>query len=459
MSNGERELSAQVSKLQSRGWKKSEIEIDWEKSFNLINNYPEEFIAPFLSLLEGYSSSFTNSSINNQGLLGLINPFNFPIIWLYYKGLNENNLNTLVNKFCKDRVKERSASFKLNTEEPLKIYNNKKVIYTLASTDSINKRDKEKEEYESLRNESEKKESHYVPCKLIRRVIDYLGEPLDITVKVWPANESSPYFSLSSDRFSSIYFQLFETNTFDIETYQDCRISISWENFVLEVLTPEINHNSFHYFFSVHKDGRQDLENALKGCCLQVLKNNTKFGLIKHNFELNDFHKETIKLRNLLINELNYKDKPSFNVLISGEPGTGKSEWIKTFAATELYKRGYFILHLNYYSIGLLDSIHKAFPKVAVMINEVDNLVPNRESLLKVGESEQILESFDKNNDMVEPIYDNQEAADSDGQSLIVLMTCNTVERLDSAFLREGRIDFKDEFEYNYLKEKKNYDS
>ena len=37
------------------------------------------------------------------------------------------------------------------------------------------------------------------------------------------------------------------------------------------------------------------------------------------------------------------------------------------------------------------------------------------------------------------------------GQKLVVLMTCNTTERLDPAMLRKGRVDFTSEFTHKFV--------
>jgi len=48
-----------------------------------------------------------------------------------------------------------------------------------------------------------------------------------------------------------------------------------------------------------------------------------------------------------------------------------------------------------------------------------------------------------------------QSVIDQDGiqfkQKLVVLMTCNTTERLDSAMLRKGRVDFINEFTHKFV--------
>ncbi|NEP05085.1 MAG: AAA family ATPase, partial [Okeania sp. SIO4D6] len=87
--------------------------------------------------------------------------------------------------------------------------------------------------------------------------------------------------------------------------------------------------------------------------------------------------------------------------------------------------------------------------QICIIINEADNLAQDRslQAAQTNNKTEHILSLLDGT------LY--QSVVDESGiylkQKLVVLMTCNTKERLDPAILRKGRVDLMYEFTYCFV--------
>ncbi|WP_392535759.1 AAA family ATPase [Nostoc sp. C117] len=130
-------------------------------------------------------------------------------------------------------------------------------------------------------------------------------------------------------------------------------------------------------------------------------------------------------------------------VVVHGKPGTGKTAWTQAVAKEILVPLGFVIFILDH------DAIANFVPptyleRICIVINEADNLAQNRASEVAQynNKTEHILSLLDGT------LY--QSVIDDSGiqmqQRLVVLMTCNTTERLDPAMLRKGRVDLMYEF-------------
>ncbi|TVP61857.1 MAG: AAA family ATPase [Nodularia sp. (in: Bacteria)] len=135
-------------------------------------------------------------------------------------------------------------------------------------------------------------------------------------------------------------------------------------------------------------------------------------------------------------------------IVVHGEPGTGKTVWTQAVAKEIIVPLGYVIFILDH------DAIANFVPpnyleRICIIINEADNLAQNRASEVAQynNKTEHILGLLDGT------LY--QSIIDDSGiqikQKLVVLMTCNTTERLDPAMLRKGRVDLIYEFTERFV--------
>ncbi|WP_315788157.1 AAA family ATPase [Fischerella sp. JS2] len=135
-------------------------------------------------------------------------------------------------------------------------------------------------------------------------------------------------------------------------------------------------------------------------------------------------------------------------VLVHGKPGTGKTAWTQAVAKEILVSLGFVIFILDH------DAITNFVPpnyleRICIIINEADNLAQDRASEVAQhsNKTEHILSLLDGT------LY--QSVVEDSGmqmqQRLVVLMTCNTTERLDPAMLRKGRVDLMYEFTHLFI--------
>jgi hypothetical protein len=135
-------------------------------------------------------------------------------------------------------------------------------------------------------------------------------------------------------------------------------------------------------------------------------------------------------------------------VLVHGEPGTGKTAWTQAVAQEILLPLGYVIFILDH------DAVENFVPptyleRICLIINEADNLAQNRatEAAQSNNKTEHILSLLDGT--LYQSVID--EAGIQTHQKLVILMTCNTTERLDPAVLRKGRVDLMAEFIHRFV--------
>jgi hypothetical protein len=141
-------------------------------------------------------------------------------------------------------------------------------------------------------------------------------------------------------------------------------------------------------------------------------------------------------------------DQEQLAVLVSGVPGTGKTVWTQAVAKEILMPLGYVVFILDH------NAVENFVPptyleRICLIINEADNLAQNRamEAAQYSNKTEHILSLLDGT--LYRSVID--EMGSQLEQRLVVLMTCNTMERLDPAMLRKGRIDLMCEFTYRFV--------
>jgi hypothetical protein len=182
-----------------------------------------------------------------------------------------------------------------------------------------------------------------------------------------------------------------------------------------------------------------DLAVMLSGYQSRVGKVQNQFPIRTFPQEIQDF---TDSVQQAILNQ------NQLAVVVHGEPGTGKTAWTQSVAKEILVPLGYVIFILDH------DAITNFVPpnyleKICIIINEADNLAQDRS--LEVAQynnkTEHILALLDGT------LY--QSVIDESGiqikQRLVVLMTCNTTERLDPAMLRKGRVDLMCEFTQRFV--------
>jgi hypothetical protein len=185
--------------------------------------------------------------------------------------------------------------------------------------------------------------------------------------------------------------------------------------------------------------GAYDLAVMLSGYQSRVGKVHSQFPIRTFPTDIQEFT-DTVQQAILNQNQL--------AVVIHGEPGTGKTAWTQAVAKEILMPLGYVIFILDH------DAITNFVPptyleQICIIINEADNLAQNRayEVAQYNNRTEHILSLLDGT------LY--QSVIDESGiqikQRLVVLMTCNTTERLDPAMLRKGRVDLMYEFTQRYV--------
>ncbi|MBD2095253.1 AAA family ATPase [Trichocoleus sp. FACHB-591] len=141
-------------------------------------------------------------------------------------------------------------------------------------------------------------------------------------------------------------------------------------------------------------------------------------------------------------------DQSQLAVLVHGEPGTGKTAWTQAIAKEVLMPLGYVIFILDH------DAVENFVPptyleRICLIINEADNLAQNRANVAaqSSNKTEHILSLLDGT--LHQSVL--EEGRIQTQQRFVVLMTCNTMERLDPALLRKGRVDLIHEFVHKFV--------
>lgn len=185
---------------------------------------------------------------------------------------------------------------------------------------------------------------------------------------------------------------------------------------------------------------------ATKNLAVMLSGYQTRVGKIHSQYPLSSFPSNiqsfTHEVKEAILNQ------EQLAVLVQGKPGTGKTAWTQAIAHEILSPLGYVVFILDH------DAVENFIPpsyleRICLIINEADNLAQDRarEAAQWTSKTEHILSLLDGT------LYKSviSESGIQDQQRLVVLMTCNTTERLDPAFLRKGRVDLISEFTYQFV--------
>lgn len=197
--------------------------------------------------------------------------------------------------------------------------------------------------------------------------------------------------------------------------------------------------------YTLYGDNLQSLiDYAAAGIGVRVAGVNINIGQVASEYLLDSFPPDIQQLSERV------KDKATschkFAVLVHGKPGTGKSVWAQAIVKELLVPEGYVTFILDHSAIEQFVP-PRYLNKICLIINEADNLALDRKQTdINSGKTERILSLLDGT------VYKSITVdGNTNNQKLIVLLTCNTTDRLDPAFLRPGRIDCLHEFTHKFV--------
>lgn len=263
----------------------------------------------------------------------------------------------------------------------------------------------------------------------LKNILEILGKPDLITQYYWER-----YFYYPADRFTS-------WERLEVLGY----VSAYWQEHDIWVQIETFEKGKRQYTISA-KDLAPLINKATFDLAVILSGYNSRVGKINSEYPIRSFSAEIQSFSDRVQQEILETDRVS--VLVHGAPGTGKTAWTQAIAKEVLMPLGYVIFILDH------DAVENFVPpsyleRICIIINEADNLAKNRalESAQDNSKTEHILSLLDGT------LY--QSVIDESGihlqQKLVVLMTCNTTDRMDPAMLRKGRVDFTYEFVHKFV--------
>lgn len=194
------------------------------------------------------------------------------------------------------------------------------------------------------------------------------------------------------------------------------------------------------------RDLRPLVRKVTHGLAVMLSGYQSRVGQIQSQFSLRSFPQDIQDFTDVVQQAI--LDQDQLAVLVSGEPGTGKTVWTQAIAKEILVSLGYVTFILDH------DAVQNFAPppyleRICLIINEADNLAQDRsmEVAQYSNKTEHILSLLDGT--LYRSVID--EMGMQSDQKLVILMTCNTTERLDPAMLRKGRIDLTCEFTHRFV--------
>ncbi|WP_309732545.1 AAA family ATPase [Chamaesiphon sp. OTE_75_metabat_556] len=263
----------------------------------------------------------------------------------------------------------------------------------------------------------------------VKNILEVLGKPDLITQYYWER-----YFYYPPERFTT-------WERLEVLGY----VSAYWKEYDIWVQVETFEKGKRQYTISAPdlapliSKATYDVAVILSGYKSRVGKINSEYPIRSFSADIQSF---TDRVQQAILSE------QQVAVLINGEPGTGKTVWTQSIAKEVLMPLGYVIFILDH------DAVENFVPpsyleRICLIINEADNLAKNRalESAQENSKTEHILGLLDGT--LYQSVID--EAGIHLQQKLVVLMTCNTTDRMDPALLRKGRVDFTYEFVHKFV--------
>jgi ATPase family associated with various cellular activities (AAA) len=263
----------------------------------------------------------------------------------------------------------------------------------------------------------------------VKNILKILGKPDLITQYYWER-----YFYYPVERFTS-------WERLEVMGY----VSAYWQKYDLWVQIEPLEKSKRQYTVSA-KDLAPLINKATYNVAVILSGYKSRVGQINSEYPIRSFPAEIQTFTDRVQQSILEEDRIA--VLVNGAPGTGKTAWTQALAKEVLMPLGYVIFILDH------DAVENFVPpsyleRICLIINEADNLAKNRalESAQENNKTEHILSLLDGT--LYQSVID--ESGIHPQQKLVVLMTCNTTDRMDPALLRKGRIDFTYEFLHKFV--------
>ncbi len=263
----------------------------------------------------------------------------------------------------------------------------------------------------------------------VKNILAILGKPNLITQYYWER-----YFYYPPERFTT-------WERLEVMGY----VSAYWQEYDIWVQIETLEKGKRQYTISA-KDLAPLINKATYNLAVILSGYKSRVGKIHSEYPIRSFPAEIQSFSDLVQQAILEEDRVS--VLVNGAPGTGKTVWTQAIAKEVLMPLGYVIFILD------RDAVENFVPpsyleRICLIINEADNLAKNRalESAQGNSQTEHILSLLDGT--LYQSVIDD--AGIHIQQKLVVLMTCNTTDRMDPALLRKGRIDFTYEFIHKFV--------
>ena len=399
-----------LENLVNSGFNIQPTEIDFDKVLNLYNNTDRLNI-----LLKNYFSLLVKEYSKLVGKLA----FPLDILFSFYSSPVEEAFFHLLQIVSKNDVQ-------IN-------YNTKYNFYFTPLKNLNNIRE---------RNNKQDDDSNLCKSYIANCIVDYLGKPQKISIS--PEDSEGYNLTYPIDKYEKITNCL-KTSTFFIKPGTYSIVTLCWEGAFLEISMLE-DGKIIYYNLEIDEAYKHIITSSLKYKAFLNLKNNKTFGNLSNSFSLNSFHLEAKELEKVVDDKV-IDDNKKTCVLIQGKPGTGKTEWVKSYTIEKLASQGFFTYYLDATTIQNF-SPDTNLPKICIIINEVDNLVKDRKNYTDdLGLSEALLSFFDGS--IYNTVVPNEENLSI--QQLVIFMTCNSTERMDPALLQnKSRIDVIHQFTHKY---------
>ena len=265
---------------------------------------------------------------------------------------------------------------------------------------------------------------------IIYRIVNLLGNPNSVIQYVW---DDAKRVFLSHDVNVNIA-KLTLVGT----------IEVKWDNAGCVINNHYGDAPRIRVSFNDESTLHSYIDKAATNLAAYITSDNYQIGYPNANYELASFvnNAELTDVINDEVRQLELGEINKLNVILTGEPGVGKTSWSNSYCKEVLSKLGYIIINMDSASMQSFTP-PTYLSKIAIVVNDADNIAPSRASN-NDGKTEKMLSWLDGN--VYTAITPFQQTRSN---KIITIFTCNTTERWDIAAMREGRIDLN----YQFVKE------